>query len=98
MNNIKLPKIIGHRGAGGIAPENTLSSLISAHNSELSFVEIDVKISKDEIPVFLHDENLNRTTNGSGLCCDFNLEELLSLDAWFWFDNKYKNEKIPKDG
>ena len=59
MHNIKLPKIIGHRGAKGLAPENTLSSLIAAQSSGLSFVEIDVKISNDNVPVLLHDDNLD---------------------------------------
>ena len=94
MHNIKLPKIIGHRGAKGLAPENTLSSLIAAQSSGLSFVEIDVKISNDNVPVLLHDDNLDRTTNGSGLCCDFNFKELSNLDSGKWFDEKYKDEKI----
>ena len=57
LQKIKLPKIIGHRGACGIAPENTMSSLIEASKLNLSFVEIDVKVSKDLIPILFHDEN-----------------------------------------
>lgn len=94
MKNIKLPKIIGHRGAGGLAPENTLASINEAFSAGLSFIEIDVKISKDRIPVLLHDDNLERTTNGSGLCHNFNYNELLKLDAGSWFNKKYKDEKI----
>ena len=94
MQNIKLPKIIGHRGAAGLAPENTLASINKAFIAGLSYVEIDVKISKDSIPVLLHDDSLDRTTNGSGLCNKFNYNELIKLDAGSWFSNKYKNEKI----
>lgn len=94
MQNIKLPKIIGHRGAAGLAPENTLASIKKAFVAGLSYVEVDVKTSKDNIPVLLHDDNLDRTTNGSGLCNNFNYNELLKLDAGSWFSNKYKNEKI----
>ena len=63
MRNIKLPKIIGHRGAAGLAPENTLASIKKAFVAGLSYVEVDVKTSKDNIPVLLHDDNLDRTRN-----------------------------------
>ena len=94
MQKILLPKVIGHRGACGLAPENTIASVIKANFLRLSFIEIDVKISKDKIPILLHDETLDRTTNGSGLCCNYNYDELLELDAGKWFNSKFKNEKI----
>ena len=61
MKNNRIPKIIGHRGAAGLAPENTFSSLIKAAEMGLTYVEVDVKISKDKIPILLHDDNLKRT-------------------------------------
>ena len=94
MQNIILPKFIGHRGACGIAPENTMSSMLKAKTLGLNFVEVDVKITKDKVPVLLQDETLDRTTNGSGLCCDFTFNELQKLDAGIWFNENYKNEKI----
>ena len=94
MQNIKLPKIIGHRGASGLAPENTLASIKKAFIAGLSYVEVDVKISKDNIPVLLHDDSLERTTNGSGFCHNYNYHELLKLDAGSWFSKNYKNERI----
>jgi len=70
-NKFSLPKIIGHRGVKDLKPENTLDSIIEAFNLGLEGVEIDVKISKDNIPLLIHDDTLDRTTNGSGLVCDF---------------------------
>ena len=94
MNTILLPKIISHRGANNLAPENTKSSIKKASLLGASFVEIDIKISKDEIPILLHDDTIDRTTNGSGLCCDYNYEDLVKLDAGSWFNKKFKNEKV----
>ena len=64
---IKLPKLIGHRGVKDLCPENTIESISKAFEIGLTHVEIDVKISKDEVPILLHDDTLDRTTNGSGL-------------------------------
>ena len=94
MKKIKLPKIIGHRGACGLAPENTMSSLIKASLLKLSFVEIDVKISKDSIPILLHDDDLSRTTNGNGLCCKYDFDKLSMLDAGKWYSKEFENERI----
>ncbi len=95
MKKIKTPKIIGHRGACGLAPENTMSSLIEASFFDLTFIEVDVKISKDRIPLLLHDDNLERTTNGFGICSDHDFNDLLMLDAGSWFNNDFAGEKIP---
>ena len=77
-----------------MAPENTRSSIKKAFLAGVSFVEIDVKISKDEVPILLHDNTLDRTTNGTGLCSDYDYKELLKFDAGFWFSKEFKNEKI----
>jgi len=94
LQKFKLPKIIGHRGACGLAPENTMASLIKASHLKLSCIEIDVKISRDFIPVLLHDESLERTTSGNGLCFSYSFKELSRLDAGNWFNKKFKGEKI----
>ena len=68
QNNWKnLNNIIGHRGVKDLAPENTLDSILNAFDLGLNWVEIDVKVSKDNIPFLLHDDTLSRTTNGKGL-------------------------------
>ena len=94
MKNNRIPKIIGHRGAAGLAPENPFSSLIKAAEMGLTYVEIDVKISKDKIPILLHDDNLKRTAKINGLCSNYTYEELLKFDFGIWFSKKFKNEKI----
>jgi len=93
---LKLPKLIGHRGVKDLCPENTLESILKAFDLGLSFVEIDVKISKDRVPILLHDDTLDRTTNGSGLAIDYNYENIKKLDAGKFFYKENTNIFIPK--
>ena len=88
---INLPKLIGHRGARGLAPENTLQSVNKAIALNIKWVEIDVKISKDHVPFLLHDSSLERTTSGNGSPLNYKYSELYKLDAGSWFDKKHKN-------
>ena len=83
-----LPKIIGHRGVKDIAPENTIFSINQAIESNLEWVEVDVKVSKDNIPFLLHDDLLDRTTSGKGYPFKHNIEDIQKLDAGSWFDHK----------
>ena len=92
----KLPKLIGHRGVKDLCPENTLESIDRAFEIGLTFVEIDVKISKDKIPILLHDDTLDRTTNGSGLAIDYDYENIKKLDAGKFFYIKNTNIFVPK--
>ena len=84
-SNFTLPRLIGHRGVKDLKPENTLESILKAFDLGLDCVEIDVKISKDNIPLLLHDDTLDRTTNGSGLVCDFTFDQISKLDAGCYF-------------
>lgn len=86
---------IAHRGASGYAPENTLAAFDKAVEMQADYIEIDVQLSKDDLPVVIHDDTLDRTTNGTGNVSAYTLEELRSLDAGSWFDKKYAGEKIP---
>jgi glycerophosphoryl diester phosphodiesterase len=79
---------IGHRGACGYAPENTLLSFRKAIKLKVSMVELDVHICKSGEVVVIHDDVVDRTTNGKGPVAKKILEELKSLDAG-------KGEKIP---
>ncbi|MCC7564702.1 MAG: glycerophosphodiester phosphodiesterase [Methanomicrobiaceae archaeon] len=72
--------IIGHRGARALEPENTLRAVRRGMECA-DFVEVDVRRSKDGIPMVIHDATLERTTNGSGLVADHTIEELKDLDA-----------------
>ncbi|MFP4698544.1 MAG: glycerophosphodiester phosphodiesterase family protein [Eubacteriales bacterium] len=89
------PYIIAHRGASGIAPENTIVSFQKAIDQGAEGIELDVHLTKDEIPVVIHDETIDRTTDGSGYIKDFTFEELNRYDAGNYFDKKFMNEKIP---
>lgn len=90
-----LPKVIAHRGCSGEAPENTLASLHLAGQQGIQWVEIDVILSADGVPVIFHDDCLSRTTNGHGLIHKTPLCELQKLDAGSWKSSIYKAETIP---
>tara|TARA_Y100001936_G_scaffold193653_1_gene193265 strand:+ start:1404 stop:2144 length:741 start_codon:yes stop_codon:yes gene_type:complete len=92
---LNLPKLIGHRGVKNLAPENTLDSIELANKLGLKWIEVDVKITKDKIPIILHDDSLYRTTNFKGLPIDFSYEEIKKLDAGFFFHNYKTNIFIP---
>ncbi|MFL2519976.1 MAG: glycerophosphodiester phosphodiesterase family protein [Alphaproteobacteria bacterium] len=88
--------MIGHRGLKNLCPENTLESFNKAFDTGLKYIELDVKVSKDQIPIILHDDSLERTTNHFGLPTDYNYNELKKLDAGAYFYNKETNIIIPK--
>ncbi|MEK6746383.1 MAG: glycerophosphodiester phosphodiesterase family protein [Pseudomonadota bacterium] len=83
---------IGHRGACGHAPENTLASMRKALEIGVDGFEFDIQLSKDGIPVVIHDDTLERTTNGKGKVSDFSLKDLQKLDAG---NSNFLGEKIP---
>ncbi|HAU0829432.1 TPA: glycerophosphodiester phosphodiesterase [Legionella pneumophila] len=90
-----LEKIIGHRGASGYAPENTMASFNKALSLGCRFIEFDVMCSLDGEPFIIHDDNLKRTTNGKGEVGLVEADYLRSLDAGSWYSKQYKGEKIP---
>ena len=92
---LNLPKLIGHRGVKNLSPENTIDSIILAKKLGLDWVEFDVKISKDLIPIIFHDDSLERTTNGNGLPIDYLYKDLKKLDAGVFFYNQSTNIYIP---
>lgn len=94
-HELQLPKLIAHRGASLSAPENTLASLIKAKEMGAKWVEFDVRLTHDKKAIIMHDDTLDRTTNGEGLIADFDFSEIKDLDAGSWFDRKYRGESIP---
>ncbi len=76
-------------------PENTMASFKGALDIGAEMIELDVALSKDRALVIIHDDTLERTTNGKGNVCDYTLKELRNLDAGSWFDGKFAGEKIP---
>lgn len=75
------PFILGHRGARAEVPENTIAAFLRAHELLADGVEFDVSLSKDEIPVVIHDQTVNRTTDGVGLVKDLTVLELQKLKS-----------------
>ena len=90
-----VPHIIGHRGACAYAPENTLASIHTAADLGIDWVELDVKLTADSIPVIFHDETLERTTNGSGEMAATSYAELQTLNAGSWFAESFADQCIP---
>jgi glycerophosphoryl diester phosphodiesterase len=92
---LKLPPVIGHRGAAAYAPENTLEGIHTAADINIDWVELDVKLTKDDIPIIFHDDTLERTTNGSGLVAETTYEDIKQLEAGSWFSDSFAGIKIP---
>src|SRR5262245_35511267 len=89
------PQIVGHRGGGTLAPENTLAGIRTAAQMGCGGVEFDVMLSADGVPVLIHDETLERTTNGHGSVATTAYASLASLDAGAWFDPRFRGERVP---
>ena len=90
-----LPRVIGHRGAMGHAPENTLAGIGKAAALGCRWVEFDVKLTADNQLILMHDDDLDRTTDGKGPVARATLEEIRTLDAGRWFSADYTGEKVP---
>jgi glycerophosphoryl diester phosphodiesterase len=89
------PRWIAHRGAGKLAPENTLAAFrLGAAHGYRAF-ECDVKLSADEVPFLLHDSTLERTTSGSGIASNQPWSALSQLDAGSWHGRTHAGETIP---
>ncbi len=89
------PWVIAHRGASGHAPENTLAAFERAVQLGATFIETDLRLTRDARFVAIHDPTLERTTNGTGMVHDFTLAELKQLDAGKWFDREFMDERVP---
>ncbi|AFG38715.1 glycerophosphodiester phosphodiesterase [Spirochaeta africana] len=87
--------VIAHRGGAEIFPENTLYAFRRADDLGADILEMDVHATADGVPVVIHDETVDRTTNGSGLVSSFTLEELQQLDAGYWFEQPAGSDEFP---
>lgn len=86
---------VAHRGASSYAPENTLAAFRLALEMGADGIELDVKLTRDGVPIILHDETVDRTTNGHGRIADMTLAEVKCLDAGTSFDTRFSGEQIP---
>ena len=89
------PRLIAHRGAGKLAPENTLTAMRVGHAHGYRMVEFDVKLAADNVSFLLHDATLERTTSGRGRADALLWRELSRLDAGGWHSAKYAGEPLP---
>lgn len=93
--SLAIPRLIAHRGAKANAPENTLAAFARAREEGALWVEFDVKLTADGVPVVIHDEMLERTTDGRGAVRSTSLAALKRLDAGAWFAPAFRGERVP---
>lgn len=87
---------VAHRGFSGAAPENTMAAFkLALAQPYVSWIELDVHLSKDDVPVVIHDSTLGRTTNGKGNVRDKTAEQLGKLDAGSWYHRRFASEGVP---
>lgn len=89
------PYFFAHRGASAHAPENTIEAFQLALEQGAKFIEFDVKLSADKNVVVIHDQSVDRTTNGKGKINQLALPEIKQLDAGSWFDDRFSGAKVP---
>jgi glycerophosphoryl diester phosphodiesterase len=87
--------VVGHRGASGHAPENTLAAFRRAVELGATFIETDLQVTRDSCFVALHDDTLDRTTNGRGPVHRHTLVEVRELDAGSWYGPQFTGQRIP---
>ena len=88
------PYVVAHRGLLIHAPENTLGNFQACLELRLGF-EFDIKRTRDGHLICIHDDTVDRTTNGTGKVADLTLEEIRQMDAGRWFDPRFAGEKVP---
>lgn len=89
-------KIIAHRGASGLAPENTIAGMKLAIEYGCDGIETDLQLTKDGEVVVFHDWSVERTTDGKGQIRDLTFEEISKLDNGSWFSEEFKGERVPR--
>jgi glycerophosphoryl diester phosphodiesterase len=89
------PHIVAHRGGGKLAPENTLAAIDTGARYGHTMIEFDAKLSQDAQIFLLHDDTLDRTSNGWGIAGELPWEKLAQLDAGGWFGRAFENERLP---
>ncbi len=94
---IRLPEkgLCAHRGAMETHPENTIPAFLAAVNAGAHMIEFDVFLTMDKALVVIHDETVDRTTNGTGKVSDLTLQQIKELDAGSWKSSEFAGEKIP---
>lgn len=90
------PYVVAHRGISGKAPENTLASFaLACETSGIDMIELDIRLSKENEVMVLHDRTLQRTSTGNGAARSYTVAEMKEFDAGSWFDPAFSMERIP---
>ncbi len=87
--------VVAHRGASGDAPENTLAAVSRALELGADWIELDVRLSADGRAVLVHDADVERTSDGTGLVAELDFATLRELDVGSWFDARFADERVP---
>jgi len=95
LPEIKRPLVIAHRGYGSKYPENTLAAFSAAVDVGAAMVELDVTLTRDRKLIVIHDDTLDRTTDGTGMVSQYDLAELKRFDAGSWLGNRFRGERLP---
>lgn len=95
MNEWPYPKIVAHRGGGKLAPENTLAAIDVGASFGHIMIEFDAKLSDDQQVFLLHDDTLERTSNGQGIAGNLPWAQLSKIDAGSWYSPKFSGEPLP---
>ncbi|WP_369311884.1 glycerophosphodiester phosphodiesterase [Providencia rettgeri] len=95
MSDWPYPHIVAHRGGGKLAPENTLAAIDVGARFGHTMIEFDAKLSADGQIFLLHDDTLERTSNGVGVAGKLSWETLLTLDAGSWYSTEFAGEHLP---
>ena len=88
--------VAGHRGGKDGAPENTIPAFQLALRSDADFIETDLQLTSDGVPVLMHDFTLDRTTDGSGPVWSTSWKQLKTLDAGSWYDPAFAGTRVPR--
>lgn len=89
------PPVIAHRGARTKAPENTMAAFRETVAEGIQWIETDVKLTHDGVPILIHDDTLDRTTSGQGPVADMVWSDMKNLDAGSWFNPAFASERVP---
>lgn len=89
------PALVAHRGGGLLAPENTLAAFRVGQSNGYRMMEYDVKLSADNVPILLHDDSIDRTSNATGTAATMTLADLLHHDYGGWHAAMYAGEPLP---
>jgi glycerophosphoryl diester phosphodiesterase len=95
MDHWPYPRVVAHRGGGTLAPENTLAAIATGARLGLKMIEFDAKLSADDVVFLLHDDTVNRTSNGRGAAAKLRYEEIVALDAGSWREPRFAGERMP---